>query len=104
MSEATSGFTSRAAPHIASLMRAMLMDGTTLVSGQNVGFNPGTAWHAVNTGDYNADGKADILWQNDDGSPAVWLMDGTTLIGGADAGFNPGSDWHVDPQHHGLLA
>ncbi len=26
--------------------------------------------------DFNGDGKADILWQNDDGTPAVWLMDG----------------------------
>ena len=28
-------------------------------------------------GDFNGDGKADILWQNDSGMPAIWLMDGT---------------------------
>ena len=28
---------------------------------------------------FNGDGHSDILWQNADGTPAVWLMDGTTL-------------------------
>ena len=79
------------------------MNGTSLISGANVGFNPGPAWHALNTGDYNADGKADILWQNNDGTPAVWLMDGTSLISGANVGFNPGSNWHVIPHHDGLF-
>ena len=27
--------------------------------------------------DFDGNGKADILWQNTDGTPAVWLMDGT---------------------------
>ena len=30
-------------------------------------------------GDFNGDGKADILWQNDNGTPAVWLMDGINV-------------------------
>ena len=29
--------------------------------------------------DFNGDGKADILWQNDNGQPAIWLMDGTNV-------------------------
>ena len=39
--------------------------------------------------DFNADGKSDILWQNNDGTPAIWLLDGTNLISGANVGFNP---------------
>jgi len=50
------------------------MNGTSIISGANVGSNPGAARHAVGTGDFNADGKADIIWQNTDGTPAVWLM------------------------------
>jgi hypothetical protein len=73
------------------------------MSGANVGFNPGPAWQVHGTGDFNADGKSDILWQNTDGTSAVWLMDGTSLISGSSIGFNPGSDWHVIPQHHELL-
>jgi len=34
--------------------------------------NPGPAWHVVATGDLDGDGKAGILWQNDNGALAVW--------------------------------
>jgi hypothetical protein len=47
------------------------MDGVNIISGANVGFNPGPSWHALKTGDYNSDGESDILWQNDDGT-ARW--------------------------------
>ena len=60
-------------------------------------------WHIVGTGDFNGDGKSDILWQNSDGTPAVWMMDGTTVISGSNVGFDPGSSWHVIPQHHDVL-
>jgi hypothetical protein len=69
-----------------------------------VGFNPGQAWHALNTGDFNADGKADILWQNNDGTPAVWLMDGFNVQSVGNIGPNPGSGWHEIPQHQDLLS
>jgi hypothetical protein len=72
-----------------------LTDGTTLLSGANVGFNPGTNWHEIGSGDFNGDGKSDILWQNNDGTVAEWLMDGTTLVSGASVAFNPGAAWHA---------
>jgi hypothetical protein len=37
------------------------MNGTNLISGGNVGFNPGASWHAIGTGDFNGDGRSDIL-------------------------------------------
>ena len=40
--------------------------------------NPGPSWQIKATGDFNGDGKSDILWQNADGTPAIWLMDGRT--------------------------
>src|SRR5262249_55126764 len=33
--------------------------------------NPGTSWHVVGSGDFNADGTADIVWQNADGTPQI---------------------------------
>jgi len=34
--------------------------------------NPGPTWHVVGTGDMDGDGKAGILWQNDNGALALW--------------------------------
>jgi hypothetical protein len=48
--------------------------------------NPGPDWHIMGTGDYNNDGKSDILWQNSSGAVVVWEMNASTVIGGA---FSP---------------
>ena len=45
--------------------------------------------------DFNGDLDADILFQNTDGTPAVWFMTGTTLGTGTGVGTNPGPAWHV---------
>jgi len=59
-------------------------------------FNPGPNWHIQGTGDYDRDGRSDILWQADDGTPAIWLMNGLNFVAGGAAGsFNPGHDWHI---------
>jgi FG-GAP-like repeat/RTX calcium-binding nonapeptide repeat (4 copies) len=44
--------------------------------------------------DFNGDGKADILWQNDNGTPTVWLMDGQNLAVSGPLLANPGPAWH----------
>src|SRR5207247_2117281 len=43
---------------------------------------------------FSGDGHSGILWQNADGTPAIWLTNGTSLASGSNVGFNPGSDWH----------
>ena len=70
------------------------MNGTSFVSDGVASFNPGSAWHVVGSGDFDADGHADILWQNTNGALGVWLMNGAALLSGA-ALTNPGSSWHV---------
>ena len=44
------------------------MNGLAAVIVGAVGTNPGPGWHIKGTGDFNFDGLADILWQNDNGS------------------------------------
>src|SRR5262249_34947105 len=62
-----------------------LMDGFSIKPGGavQVGPNSGPSWHVVGTGDFDGDGKSDILWQNSNGQPGVWLMDGTSVKTGA---------------------
>ncbi len=46
----------------------------------NAAANVSTSWHIVGTGDFNGDGRDDILWQHDSGLITNWL-------GEADGGF-----------------
>ena len=71
------------------------MNGTTPTSKVAL-FNPGPSWHVIGAEDVNGDGKSDIVFQNNDGTPAVWLMNGTTPTSMAEL-FNPGPGWHLIP-------
>jgi hypothetical protein len=51
--------------------------------------------HAIATGDFDGNGKDDILWQGNDGTPAMWLMNGMSIANQSLIGFNPGADWHI---------
>jgi hypothetical protein len=65
-----------------------LMDGINFVSTSAAGsFNPGPSWQVKGSGDFNGDGKSDILWQGSDGTPAIWLMDGATAVSVSAAGM-----------------
>ena len=58
--------------------------------------NPGPAWKAIGTGDFNEDGNSDILWQNaSTGQVSIWEMDGNKLIGGGAVTPNPGTAWQA---------
>ncbi|MGA8382181.1 MAG: hypothetical protein WB710_13745, partial [Stellaceae bacterium] len=70
-------------------------NGTTPTAEALVGPNPGPSWHIAGTGDYNGNGKFDILWQNASGQADIWMMNGTTPIAEALVGPNPGTSWHI---------
>ena len=40
-------------------------------------------WTIVGTGDFDGDGKSDILWRNSNGEVAIWLMNGVAAKAGA---------------------
>ncbi len=59
---------------------------------------PTLDWLLVGTGDFNGDGRHDMLWHNEnDGRVVVWLMDqsGLNLQGGGLLPFAPTLDWSV---------
>ncbi len=48
----------------------------------------------IGTGDFNDDGRSDILWQNaSTGQVSIWEMNGQHPIGGGPVGPNPGPGW-----------
>ena len=62
------------------------MNGVVLVSGAftNPQTLPDTRWKIVGTNDFNADGRADILWRHaNSGENVVWMMNGVNLLGGS---------------------
>jgi hypothetical protein len=59
------------------------MNGPTKTLGAIIESSP-TNWQLVEIGDFNGDGKADVLWRDpSNGNDAMWLMNGTTKTLGA---------------------
>ena len=75
------------------------MDGLKVANSNSygyVGWTPGKEWQVKGTGDFNADGKSDILLQNSvDGSCYVWEMNGLSLLTNGYVGWTPGKEWQV---------
>jgi hypothetical protein len=74
------------------------LNGTNALVGNGyVGWTPGKDWMAKGTGDFNGDGKSDILLQNvNDGACYIWELNGTNpLVGYGYVGWTPGADWLV---------
>ena len=70
------------------------MSGNTLIGGGPVSPNPGPAWKAIGTGDFNKDGHSDLLFQNaSTGQVSIWEMSDNHLIGGGPVSPNPGPSW-----------
>jgi glucose/arabinose dehydrogenase len=91
------------------------MDGTHIKSadyirmGSTIIKPPGSDWHIHATGDYDGDGKDDILWRTDSGALAIWSMNGFQIanadylkLGSATVGV-PGSDWSIIHHHFDLI-
>jgi autotransporter-associated beta strand protein len=83
------------------------MDGNQLKSADYIRLGstavgvPAPDWNIVGTGDFDSDGKGDILWRTDGGALAVWLLDGIQIKSaqylktGSVNVAAPGADWHI---------
>jgi lipopolysaccharide export system protein LptA len=88
-----SGGRGRVVDPLAGTPQVYLVNGTTIAS-QAMLSNPGTQWHIAGSGDFNHDGKADILWQSSDGTPMIWTMNGTSVATTTTLA-DPGASWHA---------
>ena len=71
------------------------MNGIQVSAGAQVGaINAADGWHYATSGDFNGDGKADLLFLNDvNRGVAIWQMDGTHVAAGAQIG-SIADGWH----------
>lgn len=75
---------------------AWLLNGSTVTAAGFVGPQPSAGWKVVSSGDFNGDGRYDILWRNTtNGQAAVWFLNGLTMVSGNVVGNIPGTDWKV---------
>jgi len=72
-------------------------NGGFVSNGANFTINASSNWHIIETGDFNGDGKDDILWRADDGTVTDWLgqANGGIASNGANFTMNASSDWHI---------
>jgi len=69
-----------------------LMSGASITSSVGVNTVP-TVWQIVGSGDYNGDGKSDILWRNGTtGQNWMYQMNGNVIA--SSVGVNTVSDTH----------
>jgi hypothetical protein len=63
----------------------------------NAFYHVDNSWHVAGTGDFNGDGRSDVLWRNDSGRVTDWLGQANSGLSGnfANADANAGTDWHI---------
>jgi hypothetical protein len=75
------------------------MDGSRIADSPQIGVvNAAGGWHFQDTGDFNGDGKTDLLFLNDTThGVATWQMNGSQIAAGPQIGIiNAAAGWHFD--------
>ena len=71
-------------------------DASFVDNSANAGNSVGNDWHIVGTGDFNGDGRTDVLWRNDNGQVTDWLATSTGgFYGNSAVSYVVDSQWKV---------
>ena len=71
-----------------------MTNGTQVTANQSVSSNLGSDWHIQGLGDFNGDGKSDVLLRSLGGQLVLWTMNGAQITANQSI-ENLGLDWHV---------
>jgi hypothetical protein len=71
------------------------MNGTTLASSAISNGEMGAEWHVAAIGDFNQDGRSDVLWESTSGNVDVWEMNGANLSGFVENVGNMPAGWKI---------
>jgi hypothetical protein len=82
-----------------------LMNGSTISASASPTFggspvSPDSTWNVAGIGDFNDDGKPDVLWRNSNGALALWQMNGSSISTSASptssgSTVSPDASWSV---------
>jgi len=68
----------------------------TITASAGVGAVPNTDWQIVGSGDYDGDGKSDVLWRNSvTGTNWMYLMNGGTITTSVGVSVTPDLNWAI---------
>jgi hypothetical protein len=73
------------------------MQGASVLQSEGIG-DVGPNWTVAETGDFNGDGKSDILWHDTSGNIAMWYMNGTAVSQSVRAG-STSLAWTIQGAH-----
>ena len=77
------------------------MNGTNVTGGSTTSWQIDNSWQVAGIGDYNGDGKADILFQQTStGSTYIWEMNGASVASGGLTNEQTGLGWSVQNGVH----
>ena len=78
-------------------------NGTFVSNAATAAYSFATAWHVAQSGDFNGDGRDDVLWRHDDGTVTDWLgrSDGSFISNSATAAYGVDTAWQIQPDPSG---
>jgi len=69
------------------------MNGAAFQSAHGIG-NPGAGWSVRSFGDFDGDGKDDLVWRHTDGTTYWWKMNGASAVDFQPIA-NPAGIWQI---------